>query len=72
MRRADQVSAHLRVATGEPCTRKPVRAVRRGAAETGPQGNRADRPPYFQRLCSDHTGMNHPAMIVTPCRLRIS
>jgi hypothetical protein len=26
----------------------------------------------FQRLCSDHTGINHPAMIVTPCRLRIA
>src|SRR3954465_12774206 len=23
--------------------------VRRGAAETGPQGNRADRPPYVRR-----------------------
>src|SRR5262249_43138937 len=28
MRRADRVSKHPRVATGEPCTRKPVRTVR--------------------------------------------
>ena len=46
MRRADRVSKHPRAATGKPCTWKLVRTVWRGAAETGPQGNRADRPPY--------------------------
>src|SRR5262245_16257020 len=34
--------------TGEPDDAKVSRPVRRGAAETGLKGNRADRPPYFQ------------------------
>src|SRR3954452_14119166 len=32
--------------TGEPDEAKVSSPVRRGAAETGPHGNRADRPPY--------------------------
>lgn len=35
--------------TGEPDEAKVSRPVRRGAAETGPHGNRADRPPYVGR-----------------------
>ena len=34
--------------TGEPDEAKVSSPVRRGAAETGPQGNRADRPPYVR------------------------
>jgi hypothetical protein len=35
--------------TGEPDEAKVSSPVRRGAAETGPHGNRADRPPYVRR-----------------------
>src|SRR3954454_20634405 len=34
--------------TGEPDEAKASSPVRRGAAETGPHGNRADRPPYVE------------------------
>jgi hypothetical protein len=38
--------------TGEPDEAKVSSPVRRGAAETGPHGNRADRPPYVRlELC---------------------
>jgi hypothetical protein len=36
--------------TGEPDEAKVSSPVRRGAAETGPHGNRADRPPYVRRF----------------------
>jgi hypothetical protein len=53
--------------TGEPDEAKVSSPVRRGAAETGPYGNRADRPPYVARL-RHHPRRARGRSLCSPCR----